>query len=65
MFTIKLNRGLNLIGSIVPTLYFDQLVGRKEAQYDWAKFVWIGSPVPGEAQMYTRGYAVHNDRRCA
>ena len=36
--------GLSLIGSIVPTLYFDQLVGRKEAQYDWAKFVWIGSP---------------------
>ena len=27
--------GLTLIGSIVPSLYFDQLVGRKEAQYDW------------------------------
>src|SRR5207237_3345810 len=24
--------GLSLIGSIVPTLYFDQLVGRKEAR---------------------------------
>jgi len=46
--------GLRLIGSIVPTLYFDQLVGRKEAQYDWAKFVWIGSPVQGESQMYMR-----------
>jgi tripartite-type tricarboxylate transporter receptor subunit TctC len=46
--------GLTLIGSIVPTLYFDQLVGRKEAQYDWAKFVWIGSPVQGESQMYMR-----------
>ena len=46
--------GLSLIGSIVPTLYFDQLVGRKEAQYDWAKFVWIGSPVQGESQMYMR-----------
>ncbi len=30
--------GLTIIGSIVPTLYFDQLVGRKEAQFDWAKF---------------------------
>src|SRR6476661_4875930 len=29
--------GLTLIGSIVPSLYFDQLIGRKEAQYDWAK----------------------------
>jgi tripartite-type tricarboxylate transporter receptor subunit TctC len=46
--------GLSLIGSIVPTLYFNQLVGRKEAQYDWAKFVWIGSPVQGESQMYMR-----------
>jgi tripartite-type tricarboxylate transporter receptor subunit TctC len=45
---------LSLIGSIVPTLYFDQLVGRKEAQFDWAKFVWIGSPVQGESQMYMR-----------
>ncbi len=46
--------GLSLIGSIVPTLYFDQLVGRKEAQYDWSKFAWIGSPVQGESQMYMR-----------
>src|SRR4030095_8585324 len=44
--------GVTLIGSIVPSLYFDQLIGRKEAQYDWAKFVWIGSPVQGEYQMY-------------
>lgn len=46
--------GLTIIGSIVPTLYFDQLVGRKEAQFDWAKFAWIGSPVQGESQMYMR-----------
>jgi len=49
--------GLTLIGSIVPSLYFDQLVGRKEVQYDWAKFVWIGSPVGGEHQMYMRADA--------
>ena len=46
--------GLTIIGSIVPSLYFDQLIGRKEAQYDWGKFVWIGSPVQGESQMYMR-----------
>jgi tripartite-type tricarboxylate transporter receptor subunit TctC len=46
--------GLSLIGSIVPSLYFDQLVGRPEVQYDWGKFVWIGSPVQGESQMYMR-----------
>src|SRR4029077_6477565 len=37
--------GLSLIGSIVPSLYFDQLIGRPEVQYDWGKFVWVGSPL--------------------
>lgn len=46
--------GLTLIGSIVPSLYFDQLLKREEIQYDWAKFAWIGSPVMGESQMYMR-----------
>ena len=46
--------GLTIVGSIVPSLYFDQLIGRKEAQYDWGKFAWIGSPVQGEYQMYMR-----------
>ena len=46
--------GLTLIGSIVPSLYFDQLLKRSEVQYDWAKFAWIGSPVKGESQMYMR-----------
>lgn len=45
--------GLTL-GSIAPALYFDQLVGRKEVQFDWAKFTWIGSPVRGEHQIYMR-----------
>ena len=46
--------GLTLIGSIVPSLYFDQLLKRSEVQYDWAKFAWIGAPVKGESQMYMR-----------
>jgi tripartite-type tricarboxylate transporter receptor subunit TctC len=36
------------LGWIAPTLYFDQLVGRKEVQYDWAKYNYIGSPVQSE-----------------
>ena len=35
--------GLTL-GVIAPALYFDQLVGLKEVQFDWAKFAYIGSP---------------------
>src|SRR5262245_16781220 len=46
--------GLTL-GWIAPTLYFDQLVGRKEVQYDWAKYSFIGSPAPSDHLLYMRG----------
>ncbi len=45
--------GLTL-GWILPSLYFDQLVARAEAQFDWAKYSWIGSPVQSEHHMYMR-----------
>lgn len=45
--------GLTL-GWIQPTLYFDQMVGRKEARYDWAKYNFIGSPSPSEHHLYMR-----------
>jgi tripartite-type tricarboxylate transporter receptor subunit TctC len=31
-------------GLIAPALFFNQLGGKKEAKFDWAKFAWIGSP---------------------
>ena len=45
--------GLTL-GWIGPTLYFDQMVGRKEVKYDWAKYTFIGSPSPSEHHLYIR-----------
>ena len=42
------------IGAIFPALYFDQIVGRKEVKYDWAKFAWIGSPVTSNHLLYMR-----------
>jgi tripartite-type tricarboxylate transporter receptor subunit TctC len=42
------------LGWIAPTLYFDQLVARKEVQYDWGKYSFIGSPVQSEHQLYMR-----------
>ncbi len=45
------------IGSIFPALYFDQLVGRKEVKFDWTKFIWLGTPVQSEHQMYMRADA--------
>ncbi len=48
--------GLTL-GVFLPSLYFEQLMGRKEVQFDWAKYVWLGSPVRVERQMYMRSDA--------
>ena len=35
--------GLTL-GAVTAPIYFAQLLGRKEVQFDWAKFAWIGTP---------------------
>ena len=41
-------------GSILPSLYFDQLLRRKEVQFDWAKFVWLGSFERSNNLLYMR-----------
>ena len=44
LYNIAKPDGLTL--AMVSTgLYFDQLTGVKEVQFDWSKFGWIGSPV--------------------
>ena len=53
LYSVATPDGLT-IGAIFPALYFDQIVGRKEVQYDWAKFVWIGSPVTSNHLLYMR-----------
>ena len=45
--------GLTL-GAILPAIYFDQLVGRDEVQFDWAKFTWIGSPEQNDILHFIR-----------
>ena len=42
IFGVAKPDGLTL-GSISSGIYSDQLVGRKEVQFDWGKFTWIGS----------------------
>jgi tripartite-type tricarboxylate transporter receptor subunit TctC len=42
------------IGAIIPGIYTDQLIGRKEVQFDWAKFNWIGTPEQTEWLFITR-----------
>jgi len=57
MYNVAKPDGLTIIGSILPGVYMDQLIGRPEVKYDWAKFVWIGSPVKSESQMTMRADA--------
>lgn len=45
--------GLTL-GATYAALYFEQLVQRPEAKFDWNKFIWIGSPVNSSSLMYMR-----------
>jgi tripartite-type tricarboxylate transporter receptor subunit TctC len=42
------------MGAIFPALYFDQIVGRSEVKFDWAKFNWVGSPVTSNHLLYMR-----------
>ena len=44
LYNIAKPDGLTL-GMVSTGLYFDQLMGRKEVQFDWSRFGWIGSPV--------------------
>ena len=46
--------GLTL-GSINPGIYMDQLIGRKEVQFDWSKFHWIGTPEQTDFVFFIRG----------
>ena len=57
LYNVAKPDGLTIIGSILPGVYMDQLAGRPEVKYDWAKFVWIGSPVKSESQMIMRADA--------
>jgi len=54
LFTNVKPDGLTIIGSVIPSLYLNQIIGRSEIQFDWAKFSWIGSPARGASQMYMR-----------
>jgi len=45
--------GLTL-GSVIPALYFNQLAGKKEVQFDWSKFTFLGSPDRSVNLLYIR-----------
>ena len=54
VYNIAKPDGLTL-GSLNSGIYMDQLIGRKEVQFDWAKFNWLGTPEPTELLFIIRG----------
>jgi tripartite-type tricarboxylate transporter receptor subunit TctC len=53
LYNVAKSDGLTL-GAVIPGIYTDQLIGRKEAQFDWTKFNWIGTPEQTEWLFITR-----------
>jgi tripartite-type tricarboxylate transporter receptor subunit TctC len=54
--------GLTL-GMVQYNIYMDQLVGRKEVQFDVRKFGWIGSPASETVLLYMRNDAPYKSIR--
>lgn len=53
LYEIARPDGLTL-GAFNPGLYFDQLIGRSEIKFNWAKYTWIGSPEQNDVLHYIR-----------
>lgn len=56
VYTVAKPDGLT-VGMTSYGMYLDQLVGRKEVQYDVRKFNWIGSPEKSDVLLYMRSDA--------
>lgn len=53
VYSVAKPDGLTL-GAVTAPIYFAQLLGRKEAQFDWAKFTWIGTPEENDELFFMR-----------
>jgi tripartite-type tricarboxylate transporter receptor subunit TctC len=56
VFNVAKPDGLTMVMPL-NSIYVDQLVGRKEVQFDLRKFQWIGSPAIESSIMYMRADA--------
>lgn len=60
--------GLSL-GVINAALYFEQLLGKKEVQFDWSRFAWIGTSTRTVSMLYmwadTPYKTIHDVRNAA
>ena len=62
VYSVAKGDGLTL-GIFLSGIYLDQVVGRKEVQYDVRKFGWIGSPAPESIILYMRADAPYRSVR--
>jgi tripartite-type tricarboxylate transporter receptor subunit TctC len=53
VYSVAKPDGLTL-GAVTSPIYFAQLLGRKEVQFDWVKFTWIGSPEENDELLFLR-----------
>jgi tripartite-type tricarboxylate transporter receptor subunit TctC len=56
------------MGAINAGLYFEQLIGRPEAKFDWAQYSWIGNATKSPQVLYIRAdspYKTIDDVRSA
>jgi len=53
VYSVAKPDGLTL-GAVTAPIYFAQLLGRKEVQFDWAKFTWIGTPEENDELLFIR-----------
>ena len=53
VYSVAKPDGLTLAALTSP-IYFSQLLGQKEVQFDWAKFSWIGTPEENDELFFLR-----------
>lgn len=53
VYSVAKPDGLTL-GAVTAPIYFAQLLGKKEVQFDWAKFTWIGTPEENDELFFIR-----------
>jgi tripartite-type tricarboxylate transporter receptor subunit TctC len=53
VYSVAKPDGLTL-GAVTAPIYFAQLLGRKEVQFDWSKFTWIGTPEENDELFFLR-----------
>jgi tripartite-type tricarboxylate transporter receptor subunit TctC len=68
VYTIAKPDGLTM-GTFNAGLYFNQLAGNKDAQFDWTKWLFVGSPDRSEDSLYIRSdtpfKTIHDARNAA